>query len=1026
MGTFTQYLSSVFDWLLASTLQVSILVCILLVIEAVIRTRLSARWQYCLWLLLMVRILMPWLPQSNISLFNMMPSPGKTTTVNMTVHKPIEKVWPVDVQTKTEINDTKPHVAEDTLSWGQLTTGSVEILPIVWLAGAMVLAGYIFVGYLNFWRAVKFKRPLTNQRVLDLLEDCKEQMSVQTILGIVVTDKVNSPALFGFIRPRLLLPTGMIEKLSLDELRYVFLHELAHLKRHDIGLGWLAALCQVLHWFNPLVWVAFWRMRADRELACDALALSSIAPEQSNDYGQTILRLLESFTQFRRLPALAGVLEDKSQLKRRITMIAKFKKPSTKWSLLAIALIALLSCVVLTNAQQTAEEKQPQKLAKEFVQLLVEGRFTKAAENFDTTMKNALPAEKLEQTWKSTTSLAGVFGKQLGTRTEKFLGSDIIYVTCQFEKGPLDVKVVYNADKQISGLFFVPVPQQILQKYQESQTKSSNEKIDIKIENFDINTVYEGKDLYRAIVSIHNDNNISTPEIHIRYYRSDPKNNLNERGETHSGYHIAGPLKPGQQWNESTGPFEIPDGIHQFFVILDYENKISETNENNNQASLRITVKDGRMVEKTVQLPSVQEESKEDVPKVVTTSPDALAEDVEPTLDKITVTFDREMMDGSWSWTGGGDTFPQKTGKIYYDQDKKTCTMPVKLQPGKVYWVGINSPSHNNFKTPENIPAKRYVIVFATKTEDGKPTPIPREMLERAERINNTAKVEGDSIAPTPLASKGKQGKLAVLSYDDGKSDGKKSVDDSGHAVMFEAPTQSCILRSIRIYGSRYGQRKPPKEDFKIWLCDENFKVIKEFAMPYSRFTRGNAKWVSLRVEPTEVPETFAICAGFNPEKAKGVYVHYDDSSSGNSFTGLPGEEMSPFNDGEWMIQAIVRQPYKGTDTELEEAASTKDSLSPIGNWESVDFVRNIEDFKAGQKNWQGELFLKEVSFYKGGKTSSVFSWRDNYIIDKDSEIEAEYYIKQIDGQTWLFLPWLSGDVTIRGQKPKYYVLKKI
>ena len=173
------------------------------------------------------------------------------------------------------------------------------------------------------------------------------------------------------------------------------------------------------------------------------------------------------------------------------------------------------------------------------------------------------------------------------------------------------------------------------------------------------------------------------------------------------------------------------------------------------------------------------------------------------------------------------------------------------------------------------------------------------------------------------------------------------------------------------------------------------------------------------------MPETFAICAGFNPEKAKGVYVHYDDSSSGNSFTGLPGKEMSPFNDGEWMIQAIVRQPYS-KDIEGEEPASAKDSLSPIGNWESVDFVRNIEDFTPEQKNWQGDLFFKKVKCYKGGRTSSFFSWKDDYIIHEDGKTKAKYYIKQIDGQTWLFLPWLSGDVTISGQKPKYYVLKKI
>jgi len=95
------------------------------------------------------------------------------------------------------------------------------------------------------------------------------------------------------------------------------------------------------------------------------------------------------------------------------------------------------------------------------------------------------------------------------------------------------------------------------------------------------------------------------------------------------------------------------------------------------------------------------------------------------------------MMDGSWSWTGGGETFPKTTGKIHYDESKTTCTLPVKLEPGKVYWVGINSPSHRNFKTPSRVPAQRYVILFATAGADGKATPIPEDLLASAKAINS-------------------------------------------------------------------------------------------------------------------------------------------------------------------------------------------------------------------------------------------------------------------------------------------------
>ncbi|MCK4850150.1 MAG: tetratricopeptide repeat protein, partial [Phycisphaerae bacterium] len=96
---------------------------------------------------------------------------------------------------------------------------------------------------------------------------------------------------------------------------------------------------------------------------------------------------------------------------------------------------------------------------------------------------------------------------------------------------------------------------------------------------------------------------------------------------------------------------------------------------------------------------------------------------------------------------------------------------------------------------------------------------------------------------------------------------------------------------------------------FHIWLCDKELKVIKDFPFPYSRFVKGNAKWVTLRIEPTPLPESFIICAGFNPERTKGVYVHYDESVSGNSFFALPGQKSRVFNQGEWMIHAVLSSP---------------------------------------------------------------------------------------------------------------------
>jgi hypothetical protein len=138
-------------------------------------------------------------------------------------------------------------------------------------------------------------------------------------------------------------------------------------------------------------------------------------------------------------------------------------------------------------------------------------------------------------------------------------------------------------------------------------------------------------------------------------------------------------------------------------------------------------------------------------PKVVETVPAALADDVDPSLDKMSVTFNQPMMDRSWSWTGGGETFPKMTGRPQYDDAKTTCSVGVALEAGKVYWVGVNSPSHRNFKNARRVAAARYVILFATKGADGKPTPIPDNLARQAKQINKASAQTTGSEAPPSI-----------------------------------------------------------------------------------------------------------------------------------------------------------------------------------------------------------------------------------------------------------------------------------
>lgn len=103
------------------------------------------------------------------------------------------------------------------------------------------------------------------------------------------------------------------------------------------------------------------------------------------------------------------------------------------------------------------------------------------------------------------------------------------------------------------------------------------------------------------------------------------------------------------------------------------------------------------------------------VPRIVATSPKVGDTDVDPNLKEITVTFDRDM-GGGMSWTGGGSEFPPSPeGQKAQWRDKRTCVLPVKLQAGRYYRVGINAPSYKNFRSGDGVPAVPSGIYFTTQ-----------------------------------------------------------------------------------------------------------------------------------------------------------------------------------------------------------------------------------------------------------------------------------------------------------------------
>jgi beta-lactamase regulating signal transducer with metallopeptidase domain len=333
--------------LLKTSGEASVLILLVLAAQWLCGPRLKPRWRYALWLLVLLRLALPWTVPSPASLFNVLKIPAAAPQV---------RAEPPPVETKNVPIADAPRVATVAPSPG------INWLAWLWATGALLLTGCAVISQHKFRRRVRRLRPLTDGPVLSLLEDCKALLGVSTPVSLVETEASNSPTLFGFVRPRLLLPTGLVSTFTREELRHVFLHELAHIKRHDILTGWVVLGLQIVHWFNPLVWLAFYRLRADRELACDALALSYARTGENEAYGLTIVKLLEGFGQPVWGPGQAGILENKQQMKERISMIAKFHK-TDRGLALAVLLLAGLALATLTDAQNQTPP-QPAKFAK--------------------------------------------------------------------------------------------------------------------------------------------------------------------------------------------------------------------------------------------------------------------------------------------------------------------------------------------------------------------------------------------------------------------------------------------------------------------------------------------------------------------------------------------------------------------------------------------------------------------------------------------------------------------------------------
>ena len=214
----------------------------------------------------------------------------------------------------------------------------------------------------------------------DLLAAQARKLNLRRLPRVVLSPHVNAPAVFGLLRPVLLIPQTGFYKTSRRDAEHILLHELSHIKRGDLIVHAVYMILQIVYWFNPLLWLLRRHLQHLRELCCDA-TVAKLLREDTGAYRQTLLetarRLLAKPTE----PTLGllGLFENSNRLITRLNWLQKqtWKHPKLRLATITTATLLMLACVL----PMAEAEKKPRD------------RTVKHDPNFSATLPNGVTVE---------------------------------------------------------------------------------------------------------------------------------------------------------------------------------------------------------------------------------------------------------------------------------------------------------------------------------------------------------------------------------------------------------------------------------------------------------------------------------------------------------------------------------------------------------------------------------------------------------------------------------------------------------
>ncbi|MBN8422220.1 MAG: hypothetical protein J0L73_25115, partial [Verrucomicrobia bacterium] len=348
-------------WLLRTSLEASLLILAVLGLRLMLGTRLSPAWRIGLWLLVGAKLMLPafipagfglgsWFQQKDAA---RMHEPAPLVLAASAVKTSDAEAAQFVVQSSPAVSKSPAMISGYSLALG------------VWVLGALGVFAAALHRQRRFDLALRQRPRATSALLRALLASLCQKAGVRRQVQIVLMPAGTTPAVVGMAHPAILLPEDWDTRFDEHSLRHVLLHELLHVKQHDLVWNWAATAVQALHWFNPLVWFVVSRFQADRELRCDAGALALLSPTERLDYGHTLLRIQESFFAPPAMAGLAPCVRNHPTLRQRIHMIAHPTARQPVIQMLLVLTLSVLVCYSFTTARAVEKEVPAKERSRE-------------------------------------------------------------------------------------------------------------------------------------------------------------------------------------------------------------------------------------------------------------------------------------------------------------------------------------------------------------------------------------------------------------------------------------------------------------------------------------------------------------------------------------------------------------------------------------------------------------------------------------------------------------------------------------